>query len=205
MFVKICGITSEAALAAAVDAGADAVGFVFADSVRQVSPARAAALCTALPRAVTRVAVMRHPDARALEEVITTFAPDWLQTDAGDFATIALPGGIRPLPVYRNGRLPAAFTATDGEAETIPARLLFEGTVSGTGETADWDEAGRLAARTELVLAGGLDPDNVVEAIRRVRPWGVDVSSGVEASRGIKDPRRIETFIARVRALETEQ
>lgn len=209
MFVKICGITSDEALAAAVEAGADAVGFVFADSARRVTPARAAALCATLPQGISRIAVMRHPDAATVADVLATFAPDWLQTEAEDFAAIALPDSCEALPVYRNGRLPAGFLtgapAAVGEAGPIPARLLFEGAVSGTGEKADWNEARALASRTALVLAGGLDPDNVADAIRYVRPWGVDVSSGVERSRGIKDPQKIATFVARVRALETER
>ena len=194
MFVKICGIRDAAALAAAVRAGADAVGFVFADSPRQVSAAVARDLCESLPTHVARVAVMRHPDAARVAAVLQTFGPDCLQTDAEDFATIDLPAGCAALPVYRNGRVPP---------DALPPRLLFEGVTSGHGETADWDEAQRLATATELVLAGGLDAGNVADAIGGVRPWGVDVSSGVESGRGIKDPARIEEFVARVRAVET--
>jgi phosphoribosylanthranilate isomerase len=205
MFVKICGITSDSALAAAVAAGADAVGFVFAESPRRITPSRAATLCADLPAGIVRIAVMRHPDASAVVEVLDTFAPDWLQTEADDFARIELPPACQALPVYRNGRLPAAFTTGNGAATTLPPRLLFEGALSGTGETADWDEARTLARKTEIVLAGGLDPDNVAGAIRYVRPWGIDVSSGVEASRGVKDPKKIEEFVARVRAVENER
>lgn len=234
MFVKICGITTDDALAAAVAAGADGVGFVFAESARRVSPERAAGLCEGLPRSIKRVAVMRHPAPELVADVLAVFAPDWLQTEAADFAAIALPAGCEPLPVYRNGRLPTAFLAAgcdvgdvgdgradgaddgarhgrvahgpgDGDRAGIPARLLFEGAVSGTGETADWDEAKTLARKTRLVLAGGLTPDNVADAIRRVAPWGVDVSSGVERQRGIKDPGKIKAFVARVRALEIEK
>jgi phosphoribosylanthranilate isomerase len=79
---------------------------------------------------------------------------------------------------------------------------LFEGAVSGSGTTADWDEARALTHASELVLAGGLTPDNVAAAIEYVQPWGVDVSSGVERSRGVKDPARITQFVARVRAME---
>ena len=76
--------------------------------------------------------------------------------------------------------------------------------MSGSGQTADWDEARRLAPRTALILAGGLTPDNVAEAIGLVAPWGVDVSSGVERRRGEKDPAKIKEFVARVRALEED-
>jgi phosphoribosylanthranilate isomerase len=84
----------------------------------------------------------------------------------------------------------------------LPPRLLFEGAVSGSGTTADWDAAAKLAARTQLILAGGLDPGNVGAAIRHVRPWGVDVSSGVERRRGEKDAQKIKEFVARARAVE---
>jgi len=194
MFVKVCGMTSADAIEAAAAAGADAVGFVFAPSPREVSPERARVLAAALPPGMLRVAVLRHPAPAHFERVVAVFEPDWVQTDAEDFATLTLPPGCAALPVYRNGRVP--------DKKSPPPRLLFEGVESGSGETADWNEARRLARRTELVLAGGLDPENVGAAIQRVRPWGVDVSSGVESSRGRKDPARILEFVARARAME---
>ena len=194
MFVKICGMTSEDAVIAAVAAGADAVGFVFAPSPREVSAERALELSAGIPDGVLRVAVMHHPSAEHARHVIEVLAPDWLQTDAEDLAGLDLPEDCNVLPVYRNGRSPAG--------PSYPVRLLFEGALSGSGKTADWGEACTLAAKTDIVLAGGLDADNVAEAIDTVRPWGVDVSSGVERERGLKDPAKIEAFIARVRALE---
>jgi phosphoribosylanthranilate isomerase len=191
VFVKICGINSAAAAQAAVTAGADALGFVFAPSPREITPERALELCADVPSTVKRVAVLRHPEPELWRRVLDVFAPDWLQTDAEDFAAIDLPARCTALPVYRNADVP----------EPAPSRLLFEGTVSGSGRTANWDEARSLASRTQVILAGGLEAENVAEAIRHVRPWGVDVSSGVERRRGEKDPRKIEEFVARVRAL----
>ena len=193
MFVKICGMTSPEAIEAAVEAGVDAVGFVFAPSPREVSPEQAVALCAGLPGSILRVAVMRPPAATAWRRVLEIFSPDWLQTDAADLPDITLPTECAALPVYRNGLPPKP---------PLPSRLLFEGHVSGSGQTADWEEARRLAATTELILAGGLTPDNVAAAIRAVAPWGVDVSSGVERRRGEKDARKIKEFVARARALE---
>lgn len=194
MFVKICGLTDAASLAAAVEAGADAVGFVFADSLREIEPARAGELCRELPEHVLRVAVMHHPSAARFRAVIDQFAPDIVQTDAADFASLSVPRGTRALPVYRDGE-----TAPGTE---LPGRLVYEGRISGSGTTADWDEAKRIAASAELILAGGLDADNIERALEYVQPFGVDVSSGVESARGQKDPRKIREFVARVRALE---
>lgn len=194
MFVKICGMTSAAAIDAAVRAGADAVGFVFAASPREISPANARALGETIPAHVIRVAVMHHPAPARVAEVLEIVAPDWLQTDLEDLEQLKLPAGVEPLPVVRGASAPSS-----------AARLLFEGAVSGAGRLADWNQARALAANTELVLAGGLNVDNVADAIARVRPWGVDVSSGVERARGEKDPEKIAAFVARVRALEDQQ
>jgi phosphoribosylanthranilate isomerase len=148
-----------------------------------------------LPGSIARVAVMRHPTPALWRHVWEVFAPDWLQSDAQDFATLDLPAACFALPVYRNGRvLPGSGNR--------PARVLFEGAVSGSGLAADWDEARDFARATQLILAGGLDQDNVADAIRYVRPWGVDVSSGVEKRPGEKDPAKIKEFVARVRAVE---
>jgi phosphoribosylanthranilate isomerase len=193
VFVKICGLTSIDAVAAAVAAGADAVGFVFAASPREVTPEQALTMCESLPENVIRVAVMRHPSAEHCDRVCTLFAPNWVQSDAEDFVYLKLPPGCEPLPVYRSARpLPS----------TKPVRLLFEGPVSGKGRPADWEEAARLARQTNLILAGGLTPANVSAAVDRVRPWGVDVSSGVELEAGRKSPEAIAKFVARARATE---
>jgi phosphoribosylanthranilate isomerase len=196
VFVKICGLTDSDAVHAAVEAGADALGFVFAKSPRRVSPEQAAQLCRNLPDDLVRVAVMRHPSSAEWAAVQEGFAPDWLQTDAEDLEYLDLPEGCKPLPVYRNG-------------QPIPPigseRVLFEGTRSGSGELADWPEAAAFAGKTQLILAGGLDADNVGEAIHAVDPWGVDVSSGVEREPGKKDPTKIQLFLARARAAETRQ
>lgn len=192
-FVKICGLRTAEAVDAAIEAGADALGFVFAESVRRVSPEQAAALAARVPPGILRVAVMRHPDPADWDAVAAVLRPDWLQTDAADIAGLAIPPGIGLLPVYRDA------PGLDSRAAGREDQLLFESADSGTGLAPDWDRARHLARQTRLVLAGGLHPGNVGAAIRQVRPWGVDVSSGVEAARGIKDPERIRAFVAAVR------
>jgi phosphoribosylanthranilate isomerase len=191
MWVKVCGLTTPDAVLAAVDAGVNAVGFVFAESKRKVTAQQAAELARNVPRSIVRVAVMLHPSQAQLDEVWSQFRPDVLQTDIDDLAMLQVPEGLQVTPVIRAGReLP----------EPLPARLLFEGPVSGTGETTDWSAAAKLAGRTQLILAGGLKPTNVADAIATARPFGVDVSSGVEARPGVKDPAKILEFVRNARA-----
>lgn len=198
MFVKICGCRTREAIAAAVDAGADALGFVFAESPRRVQPEQAQALCQDLPDHVIRVAVMRHPSQAEWDAVRKGFRPDWLQAEAACFASLELGEATSPLPVFRD-------VAELDEASVAGASpALFEAGASGAGTLADWGRAARLAARTNLVLAGGLAPGNVAEAIRQVRPWGVDVSSGVEHQRGIKDLDLIVAFVQAAKSADAD-
>lgn len=194
--IKICGLSSFEMLDAAIDAGADAVGFVFAESPRRVTPEAAARMAESLPESIISVAVMRHPDPHEVAKVVKVLDPVFLQTDVEDFDRIELLGPCRPLPVFREGR------PTPGK---LPRLLLFEGSVSGSGEVADWSQARKLAAKTRVILAGGLHPGNVGEAIRSVRPYGVDVSSGVEVSRGKKDPWLIKAFVEAVREADRQK
>lgn len=197
MFIKICGLTDRKGIDAAVEAGADALGFVFAESAREIEPERARELCSSIPRETIRVAVMHHPSAERFADVIENFDPDWIQTDAEDLESLTAPPSTQAIPVFREGE-------TAGK-HVFPPRLVFEGRVSGSGETTDWDEARRIAKYSELILAGGLDAENVGAAIAHVNPFGVDVSSGVEYERGKKDPAKIKQFVARVRAQELLQ
>lgn len=191
-WIKICGMTTSEAIASAVEAGANAVGFVFAPSKRQVSAEQAAKLAEAVPSSVLKVAVMLHPTQAQVDEVLSVFEPDVLQTDAKDFETLRVIEDMKVLPVWRDG---------NALLKRMPSRLLYEGKVSGAGVVADWHAARSLARQAELVLAGGLNPQNVEQAIAVVAPFGVDVSSGVESTPGVKDPRKIEQFIRAVRTL----
>ena len=191
MWIKICGMTTAAAVSAALAAGADAIGFVFAESSRRLTPQAAAQLAAPVRGRICCVAVTRHPTQAALDEIVATFAPDLLQTDVADFITLRVPATLKRLPVLRAGEAaPAA----------LPQRILFEGSASGSGALSDWEAARGLARRTELVLAGGLHAANVAAALAAVRPWGVDVSSGVESEPGVKSPAGIMKFVAAARA-----
>ena len=192
LWVKICGLTTADAIEAAAGAGVQAVGFVFHEgSPRNLDVEAAAALQRSVPRDVERVAVFLHPAQSLVDAVLARVRPDWVQLDAADVAELRLPPGQRVLQVLRSG---AALP------HPLPARFLLESPRSGAGEAADWVEAAGLATRAELVLAGGLSAANVAAAVRQVRPFGVDVSSGVESRRGVKDPARIREFVAAARA-----
>jgi phosphoribosylanthranilate isomerase len=191
MWIKICGLTTPDAIASALEAGVDAIGFVFAASPRRLTPEAAAQLSRPARARVRCVAVTRHPTQLELDEMLRVFRPDVLQTDASDLAGLDLPATLELLPVVRSDAATPA---------RLAPRVLFEGPASGTGTASDWDGARRLARRTQLVLAGGLDSGNVAEAIGAVRPFGVDVSSGVEARPGVKSPLKIMQFALAARA-----
>lgn len=193
LLVKICGVTTEEAVNAAIAAGADALGFVFhGPSPRSIEPVRAAALAAALPPSILRVAVTLHPSQALVDRVLAEFEPDVWQSDADDFMGLVLPPTIARWPVWRSGNTSSA----------PPPRLLFEAAVSGAGTKADWSAAAALARRCGLILGGGLDAANVGAAIAAVRPYGVDVSSGVERAPGSKDPALIRAFIEAARAAD---
>ncbi|MEX0733730.1 MAG: phosphoribosylanthranilate isomerase [Steroidobacteraceae bacterium] len=192
LLVKICGLTTPECVRAAIEAGADAIGFVFhAPSPRNLEPARAAELARDLPVSMLRVAVTLNPDQTLIDAVLSSFTPDIWQSDAADLDAIHLTAGIVRWPVWRSGA---------STRDALPPRLLFEAQRSGVSAKADWHAAARLARRSELILGGGLDAANVAAAIATVRPFGVDVSSGVERAPGIKDPAMIRAFVAAARA-----
>jgi len=195
VWIKICGMTSSEAVLAALEAEVDAIGFVFAPSVRRVDPAEAAQLARPARGRVRCVAVMLHPEQEQLDAMLRVFEPDVLQTDLADFERLRLPIGLGRLPVLRS----SAVAGSD-----LPRRVLFEGPRSGSGTIGDWQQAELLARRCELVLAGGLDARNVGAAIAGVRPFGVDVSSGVEAAPGVKSPDKIAEFVSAARAASRE-
>jgi len=198
LFLKICGMTTPVAVDAALACEVDAIGFVFAKSVREVNSARANELAAPARHKLACVAVTRHPTREQVAEILRDFKPDILQTDIDDLDKLDLPKTLSVLPVVRPGPQRAC---------ALPGRILFEGPVSGSGQITDWDTAGELALRTQVILAGGLNPLNVAIAVHRVRPFGVDVSSGVEDEPGIKSSSKIEQFVAAARfaALELNE
>ena len=198
MFVKICGLSTAQHISAAVEAGVDAVGFVFAESVRKVSLTHAADIANRVPGTVKKIAVMLHPTNDEWQEVLRGFAPDVLQTDAEDFAELDVPDHVECWPVYREGN--RVTDTLKGSLKVPVTSFLYEGAKSGQGQAVDWSKAAELARNGNMILAGGLSAENVGRAIQVVRPYGVDVSSGVESAPGEKDSQKIRDFIIAAKA-----
>jgi phosphoribosylanthranilate isomerase len=198
---KICGITRIEDALAAVEAGADAIGFVFyAKSPRAVTFAQARAIIKALPPFVTTVGLFVNASRCELGEILDAVPLDLLQfhgdEDAAECESWNRPY-IKALRVKAGDDITAACDAF-ASASGILLDAYVEGVPGGTGEAFDWSLIPHGLSKP-IILAGGLSPDNVAEAIVRVRPYAVDVSGGVEASKGIKDHAKIQAFIKAVR------
>ncbi|MCU0492260.1 MAG: phosphoribosylanthranilate isomerase [Chloroflexaceae bacterium] len=222
MIIKICGLRTIEPLLAAANAGADWVGLVFAPSRRQVRADQAASLVAALRyspagQRVKLVGLFVNEDSGQINAIAEHCGLDYVQLSGTEslqqaaainrpiIKALRLDGSAEEAEWISHSLQPAVGSLQTAELPTANAPLLLidahvPGSYGGTGTVADWDRAAELARRTPLLLAGGLTPENVAEAIARVQPWGVDVSSGVEVQ-GTKDPARIEAFIGAVRRL----
>ena len=199
--IKICGVTTQEAVDASVAAGADAIGFVFALSSRQLTPAAALPLVEAVPTPVTSVGVFRYPTDEELEAVLADVPLDAIQAEPGRGVVKRVPAR-RLLPVFHDSDDLLQRTGRFRETYGTQQPIVIEGPGrGGRGVRPNWIRASSLAQSGLLVLAGGLTPENVGEAIDRVRPFAVDVSSGVETD-GVKDPDRIHAFVEAVRTTE---
>lgn len=203
---KICGITREQDLKAAVAAGADALGFVFyAKSPRNIDAAQAAALLRALPPFVSSVGLFVNPDADFVRDVLAQAPLDVLQFHGEEAPEFCRQFGRPYLKAIRVRAgvdlVECAARYTDAQALLLDAYV--EGVQGGTGESFDWGLIPRELP-LPVILSGGLHPGNVAEAVRAVRPYAVDVSSGVEASKGIKDAAKIAAFIKEVKNVDLQ-
>lgn len=200
--VKICGITSRDDALMAVEAGADALGFVFYEkSPRFVNPLTAAAIIRELPPLVQTVGLFVNEDVEKIN-----WAADFCGLDL-----VQLHGDEEPRDadevkrrVIRALRVKDETSLVAHDAWQVSALLLdawVSGAYGGTGETFNWDLAAVAARQRPVILAGGLTPENVAEAVRIVHPYAVDVSSGVEATPGRKDPEKVREFVRRAKGL----
>ena len=200
--VKICGITRLEDALHAVSAGADALGLVFYDkSPRHVSAPQAAAICAALPPFITRVGLFVDASADFVKSVLQTVPLDLLQFHGDETPAYCAQFGK---PYLKAVRVQAATNLLKYAADFDAAcGLLLDayvpGVPGGTGEAFDWKLIPANFPKP-VVLSGGLTPANVRGAVQQTRPWAVDVSSGVELSKGIKDPHQVAQFIANAKA-----
>lgn len=198
--VKVCGTTTREDLNAVVNAGADAVGFIVdvsVDTPREISAKRAVELSRAAPPFVTTVLVTMPETPEETVELASRIQPDVVQVH-GDLT----PGDLAFLSAKVSGDVvkavsPTEATTYDTVADALLVDSLDDDGAGGTGETHDWERTRDLVEQLEspVVLAGGLTPDNVAEAVDTVGPFGVDVASGVESAPGRKDAAAVSTFV----------
>ena len=200
LFVKLCGLRTPQDVEAAIAAEASAVGFVMTESPRRVSVAEAAHLRSLLPARILAVAVFHDPSRHLIEQVQNEMAPDLFQAEPRVLQGL-LPRS-RILPVVAEGPDLAARAQSALEVTDAGWVLVDSSARGGTGRRVAWDDLVSLPSRSRLVLAGGLTPDNVAEAVLTVRPGGVDVSSGVEQAPGAKDHGLMREFVIAARSVE---
>ena len=202
--VKICGITRRADAQEAARLGAHALGFVFyAKSPRNIANERAAEIFKAVPPFVTTVGLFVNPAVREVENVLKEVPLNLLQFHGEESADFCAQFGV---PYIKAVRVKAGldllqYAQIYGAARGLLLDAFVDGTHGGTGTAFDWNLIPR-GLPLQVILSGGLNPANVAAAIRRVAPWAVDVSSGVEASPGIKDPQKIAAFMKEVRSAD---
>ncbi len=200
MFVKICGVTTEDDALLAAGLGADAIGMIFATSSRRISSGTARDIVRRLPPEVLTVGVFRNESKERVVEIANKVGLRAVQLHGHESAEDTRWVAERVPTVFR------AFSAADPALDRLSAfgdvRLLIDSPEPGSGEAFDWRTLEDRDIDRPFLLAGGLHPDNVAEAIALVRPWGVDVATGVEARPGIKDPSKVQRFIAAARAAD---
>jgi phosphoribosylanthranilate isomerase len=204
VFVKICGCCSHEDVKAVAEMEPDAVGFIFwSGSKRHVSPGEVGRWVADLPARITKVGVFVNPDQDEVRTAMDEAGLDVAQLHGEESPEFCAAVGPKVWKAIHLNRAPPAPL----DAYAVDAFLLdHHGGVQpgGTGVAVDWDAAARFVADSprKVLLAGGLNPDNVAEAIGKVRPWGVDVSSGVEAEVGVKDLMKVKDFIVTCRGVE---
>lgn len=200
MFVKICGTTSEEDALLAVAMGADALGFIFAPSPRQIAPAVARDIVRRLPPEILTIGVFRNETPQRVVEIVNGSGLRGAQLSGQESADDTKWVRRRvPMVIKAFGAGDSSIrNAKDYGADVV----MLDAPSPGSGQVFDWRLAEGVPDGVRFLLAGGLNPDNVGEAIARVKPWGVDVATGVEESPGHKDPRKLRAFIAAAREAE---
>ena len=197
MLVKICGVTSEADALLAVGLGADAVGFIFAPSPRQVSARAVQQIVDRLPREIMTVGVFRNEAPERVVEIVNGIGLRAAQLHGSESA--AQTRWVAERVPFTIRAFPAGHPGIGKVDEFGAAAVLVDSASPGSGEVFDWRLAEGVVDPARLIVSGGLRPDNVADAIAHLRPFGVDVASGVEAKPGQKDPQKVRAFIVAAR------
>jgi phosphoribosylanthranilate isomerase len=208
-WIKICGTTSLEDALSSIEAGADALGFIFAESKRRVSVEQAQRIISQLPRDVERIGVFMNKSAEETCSVISAVELTGIQMHGDESPVVVYEGlpiarwnamrKIKTIQVKPGRELGLDHVSASGRVDTW---LLDSG--AGSGKTFDWEIVRKQLGQTQaqFIVAGGLNPENVGDAIRIFRPWGVDVVTGVEREPGRKDPKKLKAFVAAVREAE---
>lgn len=200
MFVKICGVTNEEDALLAVAVGADAVGFIFAPSKRQVGPQRVADIVRRLPPEVLTVGVFRNESPKRIETIVNQTGVKAVQLHGSESPRVVATVKAAVRTVFK--AVAAGSEAFERADEFGADAILVDAPEPGSGQVFDWRLAEDAPAGVPLIMAGGLNPDNVADAIVKVRPWGVDTASGVERSPGVKDPILVRRFVQAARSVD---
>jgi phosphoribosylanthranilate isomerase len=198
MFVKICGITNEDDALLAVALGADAVGFIFAASVRQIAVQKVYDITRRLPPEILTVGVFRDELPQRVIEMTHAAGLRAAQLHGHETQDDVLAVGKHVQTVIK--AVPAGSSDASNAHHFGTRMILVDAPAPGSGKIFDWSLVGDMPGGIDIILAGGLTPENVAAGIEQVRPWGVDVSSGVEASPGRKDPIKLKRFIEAARS-----
>jgi phosphoribosylanthranilate isomerase len=202
VFVKVCGTTSEEDALVAVAMGADAVGFIFAPSPRQVAPAKVAAIIGRLPPEVVTVGVFRDSAPEQVVKVVNSLGLKVAQLH-GRETPAQVQWVVERVPLVINA-FPAGSSAIRRAKEYGAQIVMLDAPAPGSGQVFDWSLVEGVPPGSRLLLAGGLTPDNVADAVAQARPWGVDVCTGVESEPGRKDARKLRAFVAAAKAAEPD-
>jgi len=196
--VKICGICDAAGAAAAVEAGADLIGFHFCSSQRRVTPEEAKAIIEALSLRPTIVGVFIDQDADEVRQIAEFAGLDLLQLHGSESPGFEAGRPVMKVLKVRDGQVPDA----EGWPDPVMLDSWSVDQRGGTGQVWDWELARPLLAARKVFIAGGLEPGNVGKVVSGFKPYGVDVSSGVESSVRVKDPDKVRAFVHAVRLSE---
>lgn len=210
-WIKFCATTSIEDAAASVDAGADALGFVFAPGKRRVTPEQARDIAAGIPPHVERIGVFQDEPADLIRAIVDQVGLTGVQLHGKESPEFTrglfdrLPrrpkiGIIKTIIVGAN--LAEKLSAAESYGESVDCFLLDSG--AGSGKTFEWQKAKEALGHfpRRIIIAGGLNPENAGEAVKRFSPWGVDVVTGVERQPGRKDPEKLKAFVAAVRKAE---